>query len=104
MMHVSMEQSSGLWKMVGFKYFLPLWSVSSRIWAGHRKDHPMFSKNWNSMFYTCVYHGFYFALRLMFVENSAQTKKNNYFQVFLAVWVIFLKILGSRIYWNYMNL
>ena len=44
--------------MVSFKYFMPLWPVSSRFWKGFGADRTVFHKDCESMFYNCVPNGF----------------------------------------------
>ena len=41
---VDKEECSNIWKMVSFKDFRTLWSVSSRIWAVLGADHTVFHK------------------------------------------------------------
>ena len=59
--------------MVSFKYFRPLWSVSLRFLAGFVEDQNVFKKKCESIFYTCVHNGFYYASELRSVGRSAQT-------------------------------
>lgn len=49
LIEVGMEDCWSLWKMILFKYFLPLWFVSSRFWAGLGADHTLFYKNKESV-------------------------------------------------------
>ena len=49
LVEVGMEDCWSLWKMILFKYFLPLWFVSSRFWAGLGADHTLFYKNKKSV-------------------------------------------------------
>ena len=92
--------------MISFKNFWPLWSVSSRFWAGHRKDNQIFSKNCDSMFYTCVPHAFYFALRSMSVGRGAEAYEEcSNLDIFSRLG-FFSKFLGgsrSGLYYKYMH-
>ena len=46
---IGMEDCWNLWKMILFKCFLPLWSVSSRLWASLGANHSLFYKNKESV-------------------------------------------------------
>ena len=65
-----------LWKMISLKYFRLLWSASSRFSVGAGADQFVIYENNDSMFYSCVSDGFYFALGSTSAWGIVQTYGN----------------------------
>ena len=60
-------------KMVSFEYFRPLWSASSRFWAGSGADHTVLHKNNESIFIVAFPMDFLFCFVIKLGRGSAQT-------------------------------
>ena len=92
LIEVSMEDCWSLWKMILFKYFLRLWSVSSRFWAGLGADHTLFYKNKESVLWLIL---------LVFLGGRRRQwrvlklKKSSQLRVSFAVYVLFPKFMNS---------
>ena len=70
---VGVEECWNIRKMISFKYFRLLLSVSSTFWGGLGADHTVFHRNWESVFNDCVPNGFYCALKSTSAKGIAQT-------------------------------
>ena len=72
---VGIEDCSNLWKIIIFKHFRTLWSVSSEFWGHPGTNHPIFDQHSYIICYSWVLNCFYFPLGLKSIGRSAQTSE-----------------------------